>query len=272
MRLGFACPYYGGTPPQVVASQLSAVMHVAWQHPWVATVVTERTPHIPACEKIVERALKHETLDALFWTEHDCVLPIDAVTKLVKILENHPEADIATGITFMRYRPYHPMVAHYAGKVTREIFEQQQLSVLKLTPEDIGKDHFRFHTSIDTTADPFYVDATSMNCLLLRRRALELIASIPHPFDTDHCSTPDFALCARLMGRAKIIVDPSLLTDHLGDPPRIGFDSWVEEMEKLIRDGQAERIPGMKPGTEETLRRLGLPWRVEVERKDGSAA
>lgn len=253
MRLGFACPYYGDTPPKVVVSQLTAVMHVAWQHPWVATITTDRSPHIVACEQILKRALSHKELDALFWTEHDCMLPIDAVTRLVKLLEARPDADVVTGITFMRYHPYHPMIATFAGELTQEMYESMGKRMISITRPDhdespVGKNHYRFVTHIDTEAEPYEVTATSMNCLLFRRRTLELMATIPRPFDTDRCTTPDFALFDRLRGRVKLLVDPALLTMHLrGEREPIGFSHWVGAMEEMIDKGEAERLPDDSP-------------------------
>jgi hypothetical protein len=246
VRLAFACPYYGPTPPRVVSSQLSAVMHAAWEHPFVANVGTERTGHVAACEQILKSAIDNPRIDALFWTEHDCVLPLDAISRLVKVLEDHPEADAASGITFMRYKPYHPMIANYVGVLTQEILDQDRpVMVMNRvgTEPVVGKEHFRFVTRIDTRDQPFAVDATSMNCLLLRRSALEAMTAIPHPFDTDPdgWTTPDFALFARLMGKVRLLVDPAVLTIHLGDPEPIGFDRWVAEMEAMVKRGEAER-------------------------------
>ena len=245
MRLAFGCPYYGPTPPRVVMSQLAAVMHVAWQHPWVAQAGTERTGHVVACERILQRAVESKA-DALFWTEHDCVLPLDAVTRLVKVLEAHPEADAVTGITFMRYKPYHPMIADWAGILTQELLDSEpNVMVTNVHNGEpvLGKEHFKFVTRIDTGAAPFKVDATSLNCVLFRRSAMEVMASIEHPFDVGHFTTPDFALFSRLRGRITMLCDPSLLTLHLGEQQAIGFDTWVREMEAMVKTGDAEFLP-----------------------------
>lgn len=245
MRLAFACPYYGGTPPRVVRSQLVAVMHVAWEHPWVAAITTDRSPHVAACEIILKRALADTKIDALFWTEHDCVLPPDAVTRLVKLLHDYPEVDVATGITFMRYKPYHPMIANHAGVLTQEVYDAERrfISILpsEMGESPVGKDHYKFLTTIDTEAPPYLVDASSMNCLLFRRRALEVMGALDHPFATDKCTTPDFALFDRLRGKVKLMVDPGLLTLHIGEPEAIGVDHWIAAMEEMIGTGQAER-------------------------------
>lgn len=248
MRLAFGCPYYGGTPPRVVSAQLAAIMHASWSNVWVANVGTERTGHILACEQILKRAVENEKVEALFWTEHDCVLPTEAITRLVKVLVDHPEADIATGITFMRYKPYHPMIATYEGILTQEIADSTNRPLIVFNARSgepaVGKEHFRFITRIDTSEAPYAIDATSLNCVLFRRSALEVMASIPHPFDTgENWSTPDFALFARLMGKTKLLVDPGLLTIHLGEQEECGFEKWVAEMEKAVARGDAEIRP-----------------------------
>jgi hypothetical protein len=249
VRLAFACPYLNATP-KVTIAQTAAVMHAGWTHPWVANICTERTPHIQACERILKRALQNANLDALFWTEDDCVLPQDAVTRLVALLEAHPEVDIATGITFMRYSPYHPMIAEYAGVLTQEELDRHDRSMIvnaRRGEPVVGKEHYRFITRIDTSAKPYRIDATSMNCLLFRRRALEVMGSIEHPFDTGHFTTPDFALFHRLRGRCTTFVDPALLTLHLGPAREIGFETWVEEMEAWQKRGDAVRLPDEEP-------------------------
>jgi hypothetical protein len=247
MRLGFACPYLTAEP-EVCISQHAAIMHVAWQHPWVGTYCTRRIPHIKACETILDRALKNKNLDALFWTEDDCVLPVDAVTRLVSLLVKHPGADVATGITFMRHPPHHPMIADYGGILTQEILEGDRPAIDLEDPSKtpkVGQPHYRFVTRIDTGAEPFRVDAASMNALLFRRRALEKLASIPHPFNTgeDSMTTPDFAMFDRLRKAGNVLmVDPGLLTLHLGDRVQIGFDQWVEEMERMVARNRATQV------------------------------
>lgn len=247
MRLAFGCPYLNATP-RVVIAQLGAVMHVAWRHPWLAALCTSRVPHIQACERILKRALANPNIDALFWTEDDCVLPVDAVTRLVDLLEMHPEAGVATGITFQRSEPHFPMIADYVGPVTQEMVDERfgRFKVLNGAPgEDVlGKDHFRFRTKIDTSEPPFRVDASSMNCLLMRRPVLELLGEMAGPFDTGNFTTPDFAMFARLRERGVVtLVDPGLLTLHLEAEPRaVGFEDWVKAMERMVELGAAEKV------------------------------
>lgn len=246
MRLGFACPYLA-TTPEVVISQLGAVMDVAIRHPFFAMIGTNRVPHVKACERILQRALANPHLDALFWTEDDCILPKDAITRLVKLLEEHPEADVVTGITFQRYEPYFPMIADYVGVVTEEMLRNEygRFKTIDGGPgeETLGREHFRFRTKIDTSAPPERVDASSMNCLLLRRKALEVLGKIDGPFDVGRFTTPDFAMFAHLREAGIVtLVDNSLLTLHLGEPRKVGFEDWVGAMERMCEKGAAERV------------------------------
>jgi hypothetical protein len=248
VRIGFACPFLYADA-EVTVSHMAAQMHVAWKHPWVGVYCPIRFPHLKACESILESSLRNPNLDMLFWTEDDCVLPVDAVTRLMNLLIEHPEADVATGITFMRRPPHHPMIADFGGTLTEEILRGDRPVMDFENPDkmpEVGKDHYRFITRIDTSQEPFRVDAASMNCLLFRRRALvKLRDSDPHPFDPieNGATTPDFAMFDRLRRLGNVLmVDPALLTHHLGDREHIGFEQWVREMDARVARNAAEEI------------------------------
>ncbi len=240
MRLAFACPYLDSTP-KVAISHMAATLLAARTNPWVDVIGTTRVPHQLACERILTKAVANPDVEALFWTEDDCVLPKETVVRLVKILEDDPTVDIATGITFMRKAPHYPMVAHFTV-LTEEDAERLRESDPNETAV-AGEERFRFVAEIDTEAAPYAVDAASMNCLLIRRSALELMAQIPHPFATDdHWTTPDFALFRRLLWKVRMVVDPAVLTTHLGDREEINVNRWIAAMTDAVAAGRAERL------------------------------
>lgn len=268
MKLSFACPYYGPTPPLVGDSQRANVMNAQEAgHVWIDDVSASNTQHRNACEAMLERALMKPETEAIFWTEHDVVLPPDAVTKLCETLEKVPEADTAAGIVFRRCKPYNPMIANITNNLTREEYENfrksddhqvRRVSNL-LSYEEMKEKMLVSVGGLDTTAPPFRIDTASMGCLLFRRSTFERIKDIPDLFAIDALGifSIDNAFFLRLRDLGlKLYCDPRILCAHLGDPELVTWITWkdhhlkvaaaadIKRQEKLRQENPTDRIYG----------------------------
>lgn len=232
MRLAFACPFYGPTHPLVGHHQRELLIHKSG-HEWVADISTINLQHRQACDLIVRRALDSDC-DAVFWTEHDIVLPPYAAERLAATL-TITQADMVSGVTFRRCVPYAPMIskrhtlshAEYAQycsgigpsklvQIARDLSHHEMQDIYLFSVNEIG-------------VTPFVCDAASFTCLLIRREALQRLSSAPNLFaatkhasiDTvffNHASKLDLALWC----------DPNVLCGHLADPAIIGWQDWEQ--------------------------------------------
>lgn len=269
MKLAFACPYYGTTPPLVGDSQRANVMNAATEagHQWIDDYSVSGTQHRNACEAMAFKAAHDKRVDAVFWTEHDVILPPMAVVQLCETLEKTPEADMVTGITFRRSEPYNPMVAMLDNSLTPERYEEMKTSpeynvrratTLMSFEEMKSKMLMSIHT-VDTSAPPFPADTASMCAVLFRREVFEKTVDIPDLFAIDQHGffSIDNAFFMRLRDLGlKLYCDPRVLCGHLGDPKIVDWNTWREHgikqmerldlkrQEKLRAGGETSRIYG----------------------------
>lgn len=258
MKLAFACPYYGNTPPLVGDSQRANVMNAAEAgHVWVDDYSTHSMQHRNACDQIAVKAAHDPRIDAVFWTEHDVVLPPDAVTQLCKSLEAHPEADVMTGIAFRRSEPFNPMVAMLDNSLTPEQYEAMKESkdyttrqaASMMTFEEVKAKRLMSISAIDTQAKPFPVDTASMCCLLFRRSVFEKTWEMPDLFAVDQTGffSIDNAFFMRLRDKGfKLYCDPSVLCGHLGDPEIIDWNTWAKHSQKVMDRYDAKKQEKMR--------------------------
>jgi SAM-dependent methyltransferase len=257
MKLAFACPFYGPTNPLVGDSQRANVMNAAAAgHEWVDDYSTSGLQHRGACESIAERAAKDDRIDYVFWTEHDVILPPDAIETLIKALDATPEADVVTGLVFRRCPPYNPMVCFHDDTLTREDYEalkihhapQVRKVANEMSFEEMSKKKLRTLTSIEPR-EPFEVATASMGCLLFRRSVFERLAGIPDLFAVDplgHFSIDNtFFLRAGEAG-IRLFCVSKILCGHLSDPEIIGWEYWQRFMMGLLNKDATHRVEKLR--------------------------
>lgn len=247
MRLAFACPYYGPTYPMVGHGQRANFGNAAeGGHVWVEDVSSNGVQHREACESMLERAAKLD-IDYLFWTEHDCVLPPDAVTKLVLAMEATPEADIMTGIVFRRSRPYTPIVS-VQQPVTREQYDRMRSSpkvpfhelAMDVSFEGMQEMLYNSIQRVCVTDRPFPVDGAGMNCFLMRKAAVDKMVGTPNLFAADKWTSIDFVFfrhCRR--AGLKLYCAPNVLCGHLSDPKVVTVKDWEGCVEDALASAEA---------------------------------
>lgn len=256
MKLAFACPYYGNTPPVVGQSQRAAIMNAAAQgHEWVADYSTEGLQHRYACESMSNRAAKDESIDAVMWTEHDVVLPPFAVLQLIKAMEETPDADMVTGILFRRCEPYNPIVS-FRAPLSREEHAQMLEHVdtcpdprlkkvlRELTYEEMARDMLSPLRALDTSAPPFQCASTSFGAVLFKRSVFETMTKDPELFAVDargnfSIDTAFFLRCEK--AGLKLYCAPAVLCGHLTDPEVIGPDQFRRHLVGQIEKAEAAR-------------------------------
>lgn len=230
MKLAFACPFYGPTQPLVGFSQrANLVAATTAGHTWVGDFSTINLQHRQGCEAILRATIAEPELDAVFWTEHDVVLPPDAVVKLAAALTSIPQAAAVTGVTFRRSSPHAPMVSLLA-KVTPADYEAMKESptpYLRTLARDLSYPELCDTmlvslNAVDTTAPPFPVAAASMTCFLIRRAALLTLSHISDLFAARAHMSIDgvFWTHARKAG-LPLYCDPSVLCGHMSAEPEI---------------------------------------------------
>jgi len=246
MKLAYACPYYGNTPPLHGDSVRANIINAQEAgHTWIDDYSVSGTQHRNACEAIAFKAAHDPRIDAVFWTEHDVVLPPDAVVRLCESLEAMPEADTVTGIAFRRSEPYNPMVAKLDRSLTPEAYEKlkespeynvRRAATLMSYEEMREKVLMSIHV-LDSSAPPFEVDTASMCCALFRKSVFEKVWEIPDLFAVDPMGffSIDNAFFLRLKDKGlRLFCDPRVLCGHLGDPEMIDARKWMENVGRQI--------------------------------------
>lgn len=255
MKLVFACPFYGHTPPIINDGFRANIINASEAgHVWVDDYSVSGTQHRNACEAITQRFLTDKReIDALFMTEHDCLLPPMAVVQLCETLEKTPEADCVTGITFRRCEPYNPMVSKIETRyLTPEIYEAMKTSAdpyarkaASLVPYEKMKERtlMSLH-ALDTRDKPFPVDTSSLNCVVFRRRVFETVKDVPDLWAVDDLGlySIDNAFFLRLRDHGlKLYCDPRVLCGHLGDETIVDVETWMKHSQKLAEQADIKR-------------------------------
>jgi hypothetical protein len=242
MKLAFACPFYGPTYPLVGFGQRANIMEATKAgHAWVNDYSSNGMQHREACERMVARAVEEQGLDAVFWTEHDVVLPPDAVVKLAQAMQD-TGADIVTGFVFRRSAPYSPMVSKLEH-VSREKHDQMRnaksAKVRELanawTFEEFDERFCTAVSKIDPREEPYEVDMASMGCLLIKRSALDSVKDVPDLFAAEPLFSIDnvFLMHTRRAG-LKLYAVPAVLCGHLADPEIITWQHWQKAVSEIV--------------------------------------
>ena len=262
MKLAFACPYYGNTPPLVGDSQRANIMNAAEAgHEWIDDYSTSGMQHRNACDQIAVKAAHDPRIDAVFWTEHDVVLSPQAITMLCESLEAHPEADVMTGVVFRRSEPFNPMVAMLDNSLTIEQYEEMKVSkdyttrqaAAMMTFEEVKAKRLMSITMVDTQAAPFPADTASMCCLLFRRDVFVKTWEMPDLFAVDQTGffSIDNAFFMRLRDKGfKLYCDPRVLCGHLGNTEIIDWNTWAKHSQKLMDGYDIKKQERLREGGE----------------------
>jgi len=251
MKLAIACPYYGPTPP-IVGDGVRAnlINAVEAGHQWIDDYSVSGTQHRNACEAMAFKAGHDKRIDAVFWHEHDVLLPPLAVTQLCETLEKTPEADMVTGITFKRGEPYNPMVAKLCSldgpdALTRERYEEMKTSAdyhvrraakLMSFEEMRTKVLMSIHV-LDTQAPAFPADTASMCAVLFRREVFEKTLEVPDLFAIDPMGffSIDNMFFLRLKELGfKLYCDPRVLCGHI-DQQIVDATTWMKFTHQSMR-------------------------------------
>lgn len=258
LRLAFACPYYGPTQPLVHLTQQANIMNAAQDgHVWEDNYSTMGLQHKYACEVMSERAAKDDRIEAVFWTEHDVVLPGDAVQQLVGALEANPGADVVSGIVFRRCEPFNPMIS-LEGSLTLAQYEQMKadaasgklkderllLALEVLDYPELARDWLAPLRDLDTSAPPFRMKAASMGCFLARRRVFEHADQTKGIFAVDRwgLKSIDTAFFVRLYHAGfKLYCQPSILCGHMSDPDIVSVNHYQKHLMKLVERVERDR-------------------------------
>jgi hypothetical protein len=268
LKIAIACPFYGNTPPLVGDSQRANIIN-AWEAgvEVIDDFSTSGTQHRNACEAITARAAKDEKVDAVFWTEHDVILPPFAISQLVKTLEEVPEADMATGILFRRCKPYSPIISFRDTSFSREQYEvcrnhddpNLRRVANAMTYEEMADKMLKGLTRLNTEEPPFPCDTTSFGAVLFRRKVLQRMAEVPDAFAIDPMGlfSIDSIFFMRVKDQGfKLYCNPKVLCGHLGDQEIIDWQKWtthitgvfekldVPKQEKLRAENPNDRIYG----------------------------
>lgn len=242
MRIAFACPFYGNTHPLVGDSQRANIVNAFEAgHQIIDDYSVSGTQHRNACEAMTARAAKDDRVDAVFWTEHDVILPPFAIVQLAKTLEETPEADVATGIIFRRSPPYNPIISFFDPTFTEEQYaacrthaDPNVRRVAGAMPyEEMRGKMLKALNRLNTEEPPFPCDTASMGVTLYRRRVLERMAEIPDAFAIDPLGffSIDSIFFMRVKEQGfKLYCNPKVLCGHQGDPEIIDWSTWRKHM------------------------------------------
>jgi len=289
VKLAFACPYYGPTQPSVGEMQRANVMNAAAAgHEWVDDYSTSGLQHRNACDTMAGRAAKDDRIDAVFWTEHDVILPPDAVQQLITALEEAPEADAVSGIVFRRCPPYNPMVA-FEGTLDLDDYERMKTHenpsvrrvVETMTFEQMGGRMLTPLNNITTTNPPAPCATASMGCVLFRRRAFEALVGRHDLFAVDELGhfSIDNAFFTRFRDQGlKLYFTAKILCGHLsGDPEIIGWQHWHKHITGVHSKAALKKTEALRQASPESrvygeLTRLADKYRSDKGTADHSEA
>lgn len=272
MRLAFACPFYGPTYPAVGFGQRANIANAAAKgHVWEDDYSTNGMQHREACQTMLRKGAEDERLDALFWTEHDIVLPPRGVERLVAVLEE-TDADIVTGVVFRRCPPYSPMVSRLV-KLTHEQYERVKTHnsakmrelAAAWTFEEFNERNLITLSGIAPAGPAVPVDSASMGCFLIRRTALEKLKDVPGLFDAEQHFSIDnqfFRHAVQKQG-LKLLCAQDVLCGHLGDPEIIGVNDWHRAVNEIV-----EKVEEYKANTDPDIPQHGVLTRLA--RKHGT--
>lgn len=204
MKLLFTSPTYGPVDPQAVVSQRLAIMH-AGTHAgvqWMADCSPDRMGFHAARNHVVELALSTDA-DAIFWCDSDIVLPVDAVSQLVR-----EDKDFITGMYYMRKKPHWPLVAHYMP-------EKETFSWFTEWPENVVAP----------------VDGCGFGCVLT---SMAMLRALPAPWFHYEKFSEDFDFCRKAAKAGfQLFVHTGVQCGHLGDPMAVTASEF-----QAVRDGE----------------------------------
>lgn len=253
MKIAWACPFYGPTPPLVGDSQRANIINAMEAGiEIIDDYSVSGTQHRNACEMITQRAAEDERIDAVFWTEHDVILPPDALQQLVKTLEETPEADMATGILFRRSPPYNPIISFRDPNFTEEDYERCKTHrdpQLRRVAAALGYDEMKGKmlkalNRLNTEEPPFPCDTASMGAVLFRRRVLQRMAQVSDAFAIDPHGL--FSIDSIFFMRCKdqgfrLYCNPKVLCGHLGDQVIVDWTTWHRHMSQIYERFDIEK-------------------------------
>lgn len=152
--------------------------------------------------KLASMAVELEA-DYMLWFDSDMVFDASTLERMMKVLDEHPEIDILSGLYFRRGTPFTPVLFS------------------KLEVNDKGELEFEDYTNIPD--ELFEVAGCGFGCVLMRTECLLDIAAKEGggvwftPMDNagEDCS---FCMRARREGY-KIYCDPSIDLGHMGYAP-----------------------------------------------------
>ena len=164
-------------------------------------------------------ALQQES-EFLFFYDDDVLLPLDAMPKLIALMNDDENIGVAAGLTYVRQYPYPPMA-----------FEEMEDGGLKHV-EDIRDDK-----------GVLGVAAVGFSCALLRTSYFKNMK--PPYFVTASQCTEDVYYCCRLKAndpKVKIVCDTSIDTSHIVDRYVINSDKF-DIVKKFEEEFYGAKLP-----------------------------
>lgn len=141
--------------------------------------------------------------DYILWLDSDMVFAPDTLERMMKVLDEHPEIDILSGLYFRRAQPFTPVL----------------FSKLEQTADDV----LEWADVHDMPDELFEVAGCGFGCVLMRTDCLLDIAAKEHGgkwFTPIANAGEDCAFCIRARREGyKIYCDPTITLGHMAYAP-----------------------------------------------------
>ena len=141
--------------------------------------------------------------DYILWLDSDMVFQPDTLERMMKVLDEHPEVDVLSGLYFRRGHPFTPVIFS------------------KLEIDENGNLDFADYN--DVPDELFEVAGCGFGCVLMRTEMLLDIAAKEHGgmwFSPLAGAGEDCAFCMRARENGyRIFCDPSIDLGHMGYAP-----------------------------------------------------
>ena len=141
--------------------------------------------------------------DYILWLDSDMVFAPDTLERMMKVLDEHPEIDILSGLYFRRAQPFTPVL----------------FSKLEQTADDV----LEWADVHDMPDEPFEVAGCGFGCVLMKTDCLLDIAAKEHGgkwFTPIANAGEDCAFCIRARREGyKIYCDPTITLGHMAYAP-----------------------------------------------------
>lgn len=152
--------------------------------------------------RLAGMALEMEA-DYVLWLDSDMVFPPDTLDRMLKVMDEHPEVDVLSGLYFRRGAPFTPVLFN------------------KL---DVGEDgNLQFEDQKDLPDELFEVAGCGFGCVLMRTEMLLDLAAAEGGgvwFTPLANAGEDCAFCIRARRNGyKVFCDPTIELGHMGYAP-----------------------------------------------------